>query len=245
MHSALMGARNFELIASRPSSLQLPAKCPRNSQSRKTREQVAAVCYRITDSGIEFLLVRTRKGHWTFPKGGVEPGLTRAQTAALEAFEEAGVHGRIEEDSFAKYTLHKRNPQMSSRRLQVRTQAHLCEVLRLSPPQESNRNPSWCSPAKAKRRLQAERRSESGIELACVIDRAVIRIERLHANSEPSAEPLQRVYFDAPQAALRLLSGSARFLEYISREKGIPPLKFTTRRQGKILRLGPGPQPNP
>ena len=243
MHSAFMGAHNFELIASRASSLQLPAKSHRNSQSRKTREQVAAVCYRISDSGIEFLLVRTRKGRWTFPKGGVEPGLTRAQTAALEAFEEAGVHGRIEEDSFAKYTLRKRNPQMSSRRLQVRTQAHLCEVLRLSPPQESNRNPTWCSPAKAKRRLQAERRTESGIELACVIDRAVIRIERLQA--KPPADPLQRVYFDAPQAALRLLTGSARFLGYISQEKGIPPIKLAPRRQGKVLRLGAGPQPHP
>ena len=67
------------------------AKFFRPSQLRKLRggEQVAAVCYRVADGGIEFLLVQTRGGRWTFPKGGVEPGLTRAQTAALEAFEEA------------------------------------------------------------------------------------------------------------------------------------------------------------
>ena len=237
-----MGARNFELIGSRASSRQSPAKSQLNSRSRKAQEQVAAVCYRIGDSGIEFLLVRTRKGRWTFPKGGVEPGLTRAQTAALEAFEEAGVHGRIEEDSFVRYTLRKRDARMSSRRIEVRTQAHLCEVLRLSPPRESNRNPTWYSPGKAKRRLQEERRSKSGIELASVIDRAVIRIERLHASSEQSIDPLQKVCFEAPQAALRLLTGQGPFLEHVSQDRHIAPLKVTSRRQGKILRLGPAQQ---
>ena len=47
--------------------------------------------------------MRTRGGRWTFPKGRVESGLTHAQAAALEAFEEAGVHGRIEEAAFARY----------------------------------------------------------------------------------------------------------------------------------------------
>ena len=42
----------------------------------KRRQQVAAVCYRVGKSGIEFLLVQTRSGRWIFPKGGVEPGLT-------------------------------------------------------------------------------------------------------------------------------------------------------------------------
>lgn len=69
------------------------------------RQQVAAVCYRRGTRGIEFLLVRTRGGRWIFPKGGVETGLTQAQSAALEAFEEAGVHGRIEEMPFARYRL--------------------------------------------------------------------------------------------------------------------------------------------
>src|SRR5215467_12359285 len=67
------------------------------------RQQVAAVCFRILSTGVEFLLVRTRRNRWTFPKGGVQPGLTHAQSAAIEAYEEAGVHGRIEEAAFAQY----------------------------------------------------------------------------------------------------------------------------------------------
>src|SRR5215467_11712748 len=80
------------------------------SQLRKMRNsvQVAAVCYRVNGKDIEFLLVQTGGGRWTFPKGSAEPGLTHAQAAALEAFEEAGVHGRMEEASFARYARCKR-----------------------------------------------------------------------------------------------------------------------------------------
>src|SRR5690242_7794641 len=77
----------------------------RLSQLRKLRgcDQVAAICYRIRNAAIEFLLVQTGGGRWIFPKGSAEPGLTNAQAAALEAYEEAGVHGRIEEAPFARY----------------------------------------------------------------------------------------------------------------------------------------------
>src|SRR5580698_6559352 len=88
------------------------ARFVRLSQLRKLRdcEQAAAVCYRVRRGAIEFLLVRTRGGgRWTFPKGSAEPGLTHAQAAALEAFEEAGVHGRIEEAPFDRYVRRERS----------------------------------------------------------------------------------------------------------------------------------------
>jgi 8-oxo-dGTP pyrophosphatase MutT (NUDIX family) len=157
------------------SQAELPsAKVFRLAHLRKLRgcEQVAAVCYRVRRSGIEFLLVQTRGGRWTFPKGGAEPGLTHAQAAALEAFEEAGVHGRMEEAAFAQYVRRKNAGR-------VTVSAHLCEVSRLDPPQESNRNRTWLSPDDAKTRLRADRASECGAELARVVDRALTRIQRL------------------------------------------------------------------
>jgi 8-oxo-dGTP pyrophosphatase MutT (NUDIX family) len=170
---------------SRSGTDQPPAKFFRLSQLRRLRgcEQVAAVCYRVRRSGIEFLLVRTNSGHWTFPKGGAEPGLTHAQAAALEAFEEAGVHGRIEEASFARYIRRKRvgNSAARSVKKELAVQAHLCEVLRLGPPQESNRDPTWFSAEKAKRRLSEDRTPDYGRELAQVVDRAVTRIHRLRS----------------------------------------------------------------
>ena len=151
-------------------------------------EQVAAVCYRVRNSGIEFLLVQTRGGRWTFPKGSAEPGLTHAQAAALEAFEEAGVHGRIEEAAFAQYVRRKSN-EGRRRATEMTVSAHLCEVSRLDPPQEANRNRTWLSPEKAKLRLREDRAADVGTALARVVDRAVVRIERARDEARVAAVP--------------------------------------------------------
>ena len=163
-------------------------------------EQVAAVCYRVRGTSIEFLLVRTRKGRWTFPKGGAESGLTYAQAAAAEAFEEAGVHGRIEEASFARYRRGKGGNVKESAAAETVVQAYLCEVLRLGPPQELNRSRTWFSPEKAKWQLRENRTSENGADLARVVDCAVARIERLR-NRASLADALQRVQFEAIEVA--------------------------------------------
>src|SRR5437764_10723999 len=94
------------------------AKSVRLTQLCKLRgsEQVAAICFRARKGKIEFLLVKTRGGRWTFPKGSAEPGLTHAQAAALEAFEEAGVHGRMQELSFACYVRRKKRSAQDSDR---------------------------------------------------------------------------------------------------------------------------------
>lgn len=143
-------------------------------------EQVAAICYRLGKRGIEFLLVRTRGKRWTFPKGSAEPGLTHAQAAALEAFEEAGVHGRIEEAPFARYVRIKPGYNRHSGDIEIIINAHLCEVSRLVTPEESDRNPTWFSAEKAKRRLREERSADYGDDLARIVDRAVVRIQRLY-----------------------------------------------------------------
>ena len=174
------GPSRLTLAWSRNQVRRPPAGFIRLSQLRQLQacEQVAAVCYRERGGSIEFLLVQTRGGRWTFPKGSAEPGLTHAQAAALEAFEEAGVHGRIEEAAFAHYH-RRRSGDKQSASEDKRVSAHLCEVSRLDPPQESNRNRTWFSAEKAKERLRADRPSEYGTTLARVVDRAVARIQRL------------------------------------------------------------------
>ncbi len=179
---------------------------------------MAAVCYRVREGAVEFLLVRTRGGQrWTFPKGSAEPGLTHAQAAALEAFEEAGVHGRIEEAVFARYRRKQNdaeNRASSSAEKGVAVNAYLCEVLRLSPPQEFKRDRTWFSIEDARRRLREGRKNESGAEFVRVIDRAVARIQKLQGRvgmvdqpqpGRPQMHPskkdaLQRVRFDFAEA---------------------------------------------
>jgi 8-oxo-dGTP pyrophosphatase MutT (NUDIX family) len=205
MSSEIMHQGSSRFISSRSWSetYQPYKKFFRLSQLRKLRgcEEVAAVCYRIRRRSIEFLLVQTRGGRWTFPKGGTEPGLTQAQAAAIEAFEEAGVHGRMEEVSFARYLKDRSRarPRASGIRKSA-VNAYLCEVLRLSSPQEPKRNRTWFSPDKAKRRLREGRKPDYGSELARVVDRATDRIQRLrYANGMPiDAQPtdaLQKVQF--------------------------------------------------
>jgi len=164
------------------------------SRLSKRRQQVAAVCYRMRKRGVEFLLIQTRGGRWIFPKGGVEPGLTHAQSAALEAFEEAGVHGRMEEIPFARYFRSKPDPATAARSAppELAVNAHLCEVSRLEPPQESNRNPTWVSAEKAKRLLLKDRPPEFGAELARVVERALLRIQRLHIGALHVPDRIQR-----------------------------------------------------
>jgi 8-oxo-dGTP pyrophosphatase MutT (NUDIX family) len=53
--------------------------------------------YRFTDDDLELLLVTARSNNnWILPKGMPERNLSRAETAALETFEEAGAKGRID-----------------------------------------------------------------------------------------------------------------------------------------------------
>ena len=176
-----------------------------NGSGTENRQLVAAVCFRILSTGIEFLLVHTRRGRWTFPKGGVEPGLTHAQSAAIEAYEEAGVHGRIEEISFTRYKLRKTDSAVE-RKSHDLIHAHLCEVLRHEVPLEPYRDPTWFSSEKAKGRLAHGRSAENAAELARVIDRAVSRIRRQPARTLIANDPLMKVRFEASEIESRAAS---------------------------------------
>jgi 8-oxo-dGTP pyrophosphatase MutT (NUDIX family) len=194
---------NVRSLASRTEFVRL-------SQLRRLKEyeKVAAVCYRMHASGIQFLLVQTRRGRWTFPKGHVEPGLTHAQAAALEAFEEAGVHGRIEEASFARYVDYKHH---HSSFASIRVSAHLCEVSRLeSPP--PGRNRTWFSVEKAKQRLREKRKPDHSASLVRVVDRAVAHVRRQLRFYESAERKLPQVAFieGVPSGAPRTLSSDAK-----------------------------------
>lgn len=158
-------------------SLQPGRRSGFRSRSDLQRVHVAAVCYRMRGGEPEFLLVRTRNGHWTFPKGGVDQDATHAAAAAREAYEEAGVEGLVEHVPFVAFR-HCKPRQIKSRRHVIMVYAHLCEVKRLVPPLEDYRDPKWFRAEKAKRQLQKFRTSEFGTEVMKVIDRASERILR-------------------------------------------------------------------
>ncbi|MDH3666420.1 MAG: NUDIX hydrolase [Paracoccaceae bacterium] len=67
-------------------------------------QQFGAVPYRRGAGGLEFLLITSRRtGRWIFPKGGKMPFLSASDTAAEEAYEEAGVRGSVETRPLGSY----------------------------------------------------------------------------------------------------------------------------------------------
>lgn len=55
-----------------------------------------AVIYRKNGSQTEYLLIKNRgSAHWGFPKGHVEPGETKEETARREVLEETGLHVKL------------------------------------------------------------------------------------------------------------------------------------------------------
>ena len=80
------------------------------SQQEHYVAQAAAIPFR-TDpqSGrVQVLMIRRRDGRkWGIPKGLVDPGLTHAEAAAVEAREEAGLEGRLSDQPLGTFTYEK------------------------------------------------------------------------------------------------------------------------------------------
>jgi 8-oxo-dGTP pyrophosphatase MutT (NUDIX family) len=71
---------------------------------REHGKQVAALCWRMGKRGLEVLLITSLNSkRWILPKGWPEPDLTAAENAAREAFEEAGVTGKIGAGAIGRY----------------------------------------------------------------------------------------------------------------------------------------------
>jgi 8-oxo-dGTP pyrophosphatase MutT (NUDIX family) len=219
-------AKNFvdvRILNVRSLATRRGTKVVRISHLRRLKEceKVAAVCYRMRAEGIQFLLVETRRGRWTFPKGHVEPGLTHAQAAALEAFEEAGVHGRMEEAPFARYVDFKhRHSSVAS----IRVSAHLCEVSRLESPPEPGRNRTWFTPESAKQRLRERRKPDRSIHLVRVVERAVAHILRRPRFYEGTQLKLPKVAFieGTPSVPAREISSNPKAPPDLIRARLLP-----------------------
>jgi len=138
--------------------------------------QVAAVCYRLDGPSVEFLLVRTSSGKWTFPKGRINPSMTAKESAAGEAWEEAGARGRIAEKHFGYYLDTKRALGHDDRTREVCIFAFLLEVNSTVNPEEPGRKPTWFSHREARKNLAEGRASAYANQIARVVDAAVERL---------------------------------------------------------------------
>ena len=74
---------------------QRPVQLEDNTK-RDVRTQFGAVCWRRHPTGVQILLVTSRRSRrWIIPKGWPVDQVTPAEAAQCEAWEEAGVEGKI------------------------------------------------------------------------------------------------------------------------------------------------------
>jgi 8-oxo-dGTP pyrophosphatase MutT (NUDIX family) len=122
------------------------------------RAQSAALPWRRSEAGeLEVLLITSRETRrWVIPKGWPIKGLRPDETAAREAFEEAGVEGETSRQSLGAYHYDKR---LRSGRLQrVRVSVYALKVSgeRSVWPEAGQREKLWTSPAEAAALVQEE-----------------------------------------------------------------------------------------
>ena len=107
--------------------------------------QSAILPYRWKDKRLEILLITSHTGkHYVIPKGVIEPTMTAADSAAKEAFEEAGIRGVPSTKALGEYKYKKWGGRC---RVQVYPM-EVREILKHWPEQEE-RSRRWVSTAEA------------------------------------------------------------------------------------------------
>jgi len=137
----------------------LPKKFPYPAPDGKERRdrpayyytQSAVIPYRVRGGKPEILVIASsKKHHLVVPKGIREPGLSLQASAAKEAWEEAGVEGKVRDIALGTYTCEKWGAACT-------VTVYPMKVTRVIPEaewQERHRGRRWMSPAKAVRQLQ-------------------------------------------------------------------------------------------
>lgn len=149
-----VGGRAPEHILRRIIALASNGGVAGRPRERWYNEQSAALPYRWSRSGLEVLLVTSRTTHrWVLPKGSIGSGLTPYQAAVLEAYEEAGVDGRIGRTCIGVYGYTKRNEKKHKRCLVKVFPLRVATVLPEWPERRQRRR-QWVSVSTAAARVQ-------------------------------------------------------------------------------------------
>jgi len=113
-----------------------------------------ALAYRRLKNGelLILLVSKKRSKKWGIPKGKVNASLSFGETAAKEAFEEAGVIGRVSPNSIGMFRAKKGTPAPKT----IEVWVYLLEVDEMLPnwPEKEKRQTRWVSCKVAARELR-------------------------------------------------------------------------------------------
>ena len=157
--SALVaGCAHLDSIT-RPGSLpkQFPYPGPDGKEQRDRPAyyytQSSVIPYRMRDGKPEILVIASsKKNHLVVPKGIQSPGLSPRESAAREAWEEAGIEGEIAESALGSYSCEKWGATCTVAVYAMK----VTRVIAEEEWQESHRGRQWVSPEKAASQLKQE-----------------------------------------------------------------------------------------
>ncbi|MBB3385143.1 MULTISPECIES: NUDIX hydrolase [unclassified Rhizobium] len=123
----------------------------------QVHEQYAAICYRKAPDcdEAEMLVVTSREsGRWVVPKGWPIKGKKPHEVAAIEAYEEAGVRGKVKKKPFGYFTYLKQLA--DGNRVPCIVGLHLLEVDQTFQdfPERGQRRVEWVSFVEAANRVR-------------------------------------------------------------------------------------------
>ena len=150
---------------------------------REHGKQVAALCWRTSLRGLEVLLITSRNSRrWIMPKGWPQPDLTAAENAAREAFEEAGVTGKIGNQPVGHYHYLKQRREGAAMPVSVDVYALAVTKQLEDWPEKGQRSMIWVPFNEA-----IDKISEPGL-------RGVLKdFRKAHAGQKPAAVVRRRV----------------------------------------------------
>jgi 8-oxo-dGTP pyrophosphatase MutT (NUDIX family) len=107
-------------------------------------KQIAALCWRKNRGGIEIMLITSRETkRWVIPKGWPMDNLKDYNAARLEAFEEAGVGGRMKRKGVGRFNYDKLHATNAAKALRVDVYALEVKTTLRNWPEKAERKRQW------------------------------------------------------------------------------------------------------
>jgi 8-oxo-dGTP pyrophosphatase MutT (NUDIX family) len=119
--------------------------------------QCAALPYRLVNGKPEVMLVTSRETkRWIIPKGWAKKSLGACAMAEREAFEEAGIKGRVDCHPVGQYRYNKRMADGSF--VECDVSVFLLQVTKVLDdwPEKGQRDRAWMTPAEAARLISED-----------------------------------------------------------------------------------------
>jgi len=138
--------------------------------------QYGALCWRMTRKGPRILMVTSRRSQrWVCPKGWPIKGLTPAESAAREAWEEAGVKGEVSPVGIGFYRYDKWVDRKRDVTLSVQMFPLRVTELTKRFPERDHRKTRWMKPKKAAKRVEEAELAKIIRKFAATLDKTSVQ----------------------------------------------------------------------